>query len=123
MSVVVLGAGAVAAEFAAAAVTIRDGVTDVSMGAARSITDEWQGGLPGSPGGYQGAGFTSSPGANQARPLSDGPLVGAEAYNQSFVASFLQNGTAHHGPKYDLIGAADPHIDKWLEDVAEKAGL
>jgi len=123
MSVVVLGAGAVAAEFAAAAVTIRAVVTGVSMDAARGITDEWQSGIPSSPGGYQGAGFTSSPGANQSRPIDDGPMVGAEAYNQSFVATFLQNGTPHHGPKYDLVGAAEPFIEKWLDDVAEKAGL
>ena len=120
---VVIGAGVVAAEFAAAAVTIRDDVTDVSLDAARGITADWRAGIPKSPGGYQGAGFTSSPGANKARKINDGPMVGAEAYNQSFVASWLQNGTVNQGPKFDLIGAADPHVETWLTDVAKVAGL
>ena len=112
----------VAAELAAAA-DIRDDVVDAAMGAAESIRDEWMQMTPSSPGGYQGAGFTGSPGANKAEKIDDGGKVGAEVYNQSFVAWFLQAGTAHHGPKVDYIGAADPHMDKFVQKVSGQVGL
>lgn len=121
MKVTVIGAATVAAEFALMGATVRKRVGDASLASARGIADEWMQIIPQSPGGYQGAGFTSSPGANIALPLDDGPMVGAEAVNRSFVARFLQGGTAHHGPKVDLLGAADGHVDSWHGAVLNAA--
>lgn len=112
-----------AAELADAAAGVQEVAADTAFEAAEEITDRWQQVIPSSPGGYEGAGFTSSPGANKAARYEDGGRVGAEAVNWSFVASFLQSGTAHHGPKVDLFGAAEPSVNRWVNDLADEVGL
>ena len=123
---VVIGAAALAAEFAAAGLTLREEVLVLSHRTGRDIRAEWRAGIPTGSGGYQGAGFTSSGGANKAHRVNERNLrglVGVEVFNQSFVASWLQNGTVNQGPKYDLIGAAEPYVETWLDDVYKAAGL
>lgn len=111
-----------AAELAAAA-DVRDDVVDAAVKSGNDIRQDWMDHIPDTPGGYQGAGFSGSPGANRVEVVEDPMRVGAEVYNQSFVVGILQAGTPSHGPKVDLFGVADPHIDQFVEDVEGEVGL
>lgn len=113
-----------AAELAAAA-DVDDEVAAVGKKHGEAITEDWQQIIPGTPwtGPYQGAGFTGSPGANKAIMRRQPGRVTVDVFNQSFVAWFLQAGTPHRGPVVDLFGAADPHIEQWVDDLGGEVGL
>lgn len=114
---------ALAAELAEAAASVQSEAADTAFDAAEKITDDWQWIIPPSPGGYEGAGFSSSPGANKAEKFYDGGRVGAEAYNQSFVVGIKQAGNSANGPSLDLIGSAETHVNQWVNDLADEVGL
>lgn len=107
-----------AAELGHAAATAGATVKRVSTEAAHEIEQTWEDQAPVGP-----TGMTSSDPVNIVEPYDDGGRVGALAANIHFVAGFLQRGTSKMSPKYDFLGAAEPHVNQWVDDLADEVDL
>lgn len=107
-----------AAELSHAAASAQVAAKRVALEAAHGIEQTWEAQAPVGP-----TGMTSSDPVNIVEPVDEGGRVGAEAANIHFVAGFLQRGTSKMSPKYDFLGAAVPHVEKWVNDLADEVGL
>ena len=113
----VVGAGAVATALIAEGAQAGKAAAEIAAGHAEAIADDWDGVLRRGRSDYT----ASRTNIDHVQNISRGE-VGAEVYNNFFIARLLNNGTAHHGPKVDLLGDAEPHITEFVRDLTDAVG-